>query len=353
MGAWQVPPWLLPSTAAARWFQSAGAMSSEGGSSRASGTAVAGGWPDFFIVGAPKAGTTALDALLRRVPGVSMAAVKEPRFFMSSIDPSCFFTPCVRDPADYLRLWPSGPGLIRGEASPTYLMDPAAPAAIAEVRPDARIVVALRDPVERAFSHFRYHELRTGRSTRAFSTAIRAERNAPLLDYHRSYLIEPGFYGKHLTRWLDTFGPASLHVVLLDDLMREPRAVLERLGAFLGVEVPADLDVRLSAAKRNKAAVLRWPWLRRLTMSTPLRAALRRTRAERLAVFLGERLLLSAATADQPPEPDRRFLEGVYRPDAERLCELLGRDLPWFAGRWIPPGGRGQGRVSEAPPARR
>ena len=119
--------------------------------------------PDFLVIGAPKAGTTALHAALARHPGLYMSAVKEPKFFLTDGPP-----PAKGGPGDALtyreHVWrrpdyealfdPAPPGTLRGESTPLYLYDRAAVRRIRETLPAARLIVVLRDPVERAHSNW-------------------------------------------------------------------------------------------------------------------------------------------------------------------------------------------------------
>src|SRR5246500_2536350 len=119
--------------------------------------------PDFLVIGAPKAGTTALHAALSEHPGLYMSAVKEPKFFLSDGPP-----PTKGGPGDALtyreHIWrrpeyealfaAAPPGALRGESTPLYLYDRAAMRRIRETLPTARLIVILRDPVERAHSNW-------------------------------------------------------------------------------------------------------------------------------------------------------------------------------------------------------
>ena len=119
--------------------------------------------PDFLVIGAPKAGTTALHAALARHPRLYMSAVKEPKFFLSGGPP-----PTKGGPGDALtyreHIWrrpdyealfdAAPPGTLRGESTPLYLYDRAALRRIRETLPGARLIVVVRDPVERAHSNW-------------------------------------------------------------------------------------------------------------------------------------------------------------------------------------------------------
>ena len=106
-------------------------------------------WPNLFVVGAPRAGTTSLYHYLRQHPEIYMSPLKEPHFFSHSNPQS---DTVVKHQDAYLRLFDAARGeKLRGEASPAYLADPDAPARIKDASPEAKIVAVLREPVSRAF----------------------------------------------------------------------------------------------------------------------------------------------------------------------------------------------------------
>src|SRR5438876_10275332 len=119
--------------------------------------------PDFLVVGAPKAGTTALHAALARHPSLYMSPVKEPKFFLTDGPPPARGGPGdaqtykehIWRRADYQALFDGAPaGTLRGESTPFYLYDRAAQLRIHATIPQARLIVILRDPVERAHSNW-------------------------------------------------------------------------------------------------------------------------------------------------------------------------------------------------------
>jgi hypothetical protein len=119
--------------------------------------------PDFLVIGAPKSGTTALNAALARHPGLYMSAVKEPKFFLSDGPPptkggpgdALTYREHIWRRPDYEALFDQAPaGTLRGESTPLYLYDRAALRRIRAALPDAKLIVIVRDPVERAHSNW-------------------------------------------------------------------------------------------------------------------------------------------------------------------------------------------------------
>lgn len=129
-------------------------------------------WPNLFIVGAPKAGTTSLHQYLSCFPDVYMSPVKEPNFFSKEIYSDDSDIRPIRNQSRYLSLFRGGGSLrYRGEASPAYLLDRTAPKLIRRVSPEASILITLRDPVELAYS-FYFTMLGRRQTSLSFSQAV-------------------------------------------------------------------------------------------------------------------------------------------------------------------------------------
>ena len=198
--------------------------------------------PSFVIVGAQKAGTTFLHHELLNHPDVVAPITKEIHFFddrfARGID--WYLGHFAADGVD---------GRQTGEASPGYLFHPHAPARLATALPDARVIVLLRDPVRRAYSHF-LHERRLGYEPEssfgqaleleAARTAVEAERvrcdphHVSHSLRHFSYRARGEYLGQ-LTRWEDAVGADKILVHRSEDLFTNPRAVLDDVQRFVGL----------------------------------------------------------------------------------------------------------------------
>jgi hypothetical protein len=217
--------------------------------------------PDFLILGAQKAGTTALYAYLRRHPSIAGPSWKEVSFFD--------------------RHWPRGvawyrgnfPNLARtrgklvGEASPSYLFHPLGPERVREVVPEARLVALVRNPVDRALSHY-HHEVALGREPLPFEEALEAEEERLRGEVERlvsepSYFSKEwwshtykarGRYAEQLERWLAVFPREQLLVVPSDDLSDDPAGTHARVLEFLGAP-PHRLDAYPRVYERQYEAM--------------------------------------------------------------------------------------------------
>lgn len=288
-------------------------------------------WPDFLVIGAPRSGTTTLHAVLDSAPSICMSAVKEPRYFHSS-DEFLFFSGRVSDTSEYLKLWNGcSPSQLKGEVSPTYFHDPSCPAAVKATIPSARLVLILRNPVDRAISHFHFREKRTGKSGITLAEAIDVAESGRPDDYENRYLLEPGFFGRHLRRWLELFDAGQIKILMLERLNGDFLAEMEALFAFLGL--PAEDVIDLHEQKRNSSSLPRFRAAGWLMQAGFARRLVRLLRAERLAVSLGGKLLMKKAEYAAASTADRARLFRIYQEDIRQFEELTGLDTGWLEQR--------------------
>jgi len=198
---------------------------------------------DFIVIGVQKGGTTALFDYLSDEPGVSLSRVKETHFFDDeTVDWS------APDYGRYHAHFDVERGGLRGEATPIYIYWPNSLERIRAYNPDVRLILILRNPIERAWSHWRMEYAR-GAETRPFSWCIR-EGRVRLLDsepwgYHREFsYVERGFYGEQVERLLGLFSRDQVLLLTSDALRDSPNAALARVNAFLGLSAPFAVDAR-------------------------------------------------------------------------------------------------------------
>lgn len=277
--------------------------------------------PNFAVIGAGKAGTSALYVWLRQHPDVFMpASLKETLFFCyNPADPEHVAAPRSRFPIrtleEYEALFaPAGAATAIGEATPLYLDSPQAPPHMAAVIPDARLIASLREPVSRVWSHAQMN-VRQGRATDVAAEALRLAET----DEHD--------YAPKFRLWLQHFRREQLHVFRYDDLIRDGNGVLAPIQRFLGIaELPVDVGPR-----HNPGGI---PRSRALQRVIELRA-LRRLRpiAPTAAFNLVARLRqMNLAAAPPPQEQVRRRLAARYRDDVAATQDILGLDLSDWLG---------------------
>ncbi|GAA2705368.1 sulfotransferase family protein [Actinoplanes palleronii] len=201
--------------------------------------------PDFLIAGVPKAGTTALHAALTGHPDLYLSAVKEPKFFLSDGPPPGHGGPGdvqtyqehVWRRADYEALFAPAPsGALLGEATPFYLHDLDAHDRIKKLAPDARIILLLRDPVDRAHSNWT-HLWNAGLEPEAdFLAACRAEPARIAAGWAQFWhYLGLGLYGRQLQHLYERFPREQVLLLRYRELKDAPAATLDRVCSFLGV----------------------------------------------------------------------------------------------------------------------
>lgn len=301
--------------------------------------------PDVLVVGAPKAGSTAVHAALASHPGLFMSTPKEPKYFLCGDAPP----PAQHGPgdahsrkewiwrrADYEALFDGAPeGVLLGESTPFYLWDTAAHARIAEAVPDARLIAVVRDPVDRAYSNWTHLWCDGYEPIGDFvaATELEGERAAagwaPFWRY-----VGLGRYGEQLEHLYRHVPREQVHVMRYRELVDDPTGALARIATFLDVDPAGFGPVRgenvsswVAETPVNQAlrAVVRagaWagqfppPELWR-TVERPLRALLRRDHAHRPPL-----------TTQQRAAVQRHFADDIVR-----LSDLTGRDFRDWLGQ--------------------
>jgi hypothetical protein len=275
-------------------------------------------WPNLFIVGAGRSGTTSLWSVLGSHPEICKSRLKEPHFFADWP----LGKRVRRDVGEYLALFEEPDARYRVEASTTYLWQEASAQAIKTVSPDARIVISLRDPISRAYSAYLHH-VRLAGEKRSFLEAITSELvgRRSRLD-HIVWCVLQGRYPLHLERFLSVFGRDRVHVLFFEELVADPAPALLDLYRFLDLE-PAIL--RLPHENRYRPAR---GGVGSLLLSRRGRKLARRVLPHRLR-RAGEHVLAGPQPKPEMGEEARSILARIYEPERPALEALLRRPLPW------------------------
>ena len=292
-------------------------------------------WPNFFLVGAAKAGTTSIYAYLSQHPQIYFPAVKEPHFFTQA-RPSPklqFLIEAVTKRSAYLRLYAQAAGhSIIGDASPSYLWHPEVPERIRAEIPHAKIAVILRDPVERAYSHY-LMDYREGAQSRPFYEALLDDMKRPDKGWGLSYLYyELGLYAEQVQRYLETFKPEQVKVLMFYDFCREPKGVLREMTDFLGLDPHplADID---TSRKYNSYAAPRNQYFRRMAGAKISRILGQALMPHWLGALIFERIFLKQAPKPPLDARARELFCSLYEPELDKLEKLLAAGYRNYAIR--------------------
>jgi hypothetical protein len=296
--------------------------------------------PNFFIVGAPKCGTTALSEYLRSHPNIFVSSPKEPHFFADDF-PKQKRIYNITTLDDYMALFAEAGDehLAVGEASVWYLYSSVAIRNIYQLNRDARLIVMLRNPVDMVYSlhseflHSFYED----------EPDFRKAWNLQFVDringyFTAKYYVEPAFleygrvarFGDQVERLFSTFPREHVHVILFDDFVASTQAVYEEVLSFLGV--PS--DGRKEFPRINVSKAYRMVWIADLTKPPPEKILyLARKVRDYWGIDLGwiTRTLRRFNTKKKTRKPlSRDFREELVRyfeEDIEKLSHIIDRDL--------------------------
>jgi hypothetical protein len=313
--------------------------------------------PDFLVIGAPKAGTTALHAALAAHPGLFMSAVKEPKFFLTDGPPPTrgggpgdvqTYREHVWRREDYEALFEDAPpGSLRGESTPFYLYDQAAQERIRALIPGAKLIVVLRDPVERAHSNWT-HLWSAGLEPIGDFVRACAEEDARVAAgwadfWHYTRL---GRYGEQLDRLLLRFPREQVLVLRYRTLLDAPAQALDDICEFLGVTPGIIAEVPRENVTAHPSGTLTHLAVSKLVRGT---AAAGRHLPAQAGTALArplERFLQRSARQRRPLSwEQRQALLPYFEDDVKRLETITGA----YFGDWLQPKKRSGGLVGARP----
>lgn len=291
---------------------------------------------DFIIIGAQKSGTTSLYRYLQSHPRIYMPPDKEAPFFSDN-------ERLAKGWSWYLNEYFAGaPGdALWGKASPQYMAVSAVPVRIKAQIPSVKLIAILRNPIDRAYSHYKM-AVRRGTEQRNFVealeqllplSAMRAARELQAFpeDETRFYLAW-GEYGRILGNYLEHFSIEQLKVVFLDDLEQRPQEVLDTVVEFL--ELPTEYTPANLGRRYHRGGVRRrYTRFRAFLKRTPLIWIWRRlpSRLQRTLSFWYDiyDVVPDGQSRSAVPDYIREKLVKFYRADVQNLEELLGVQVPW------------------------
>jgi hypothetical protein len=314
--------------------------------------------PDFFVAGAPKAGTTAVHVALARHPALYMSAVKEPKFFLTEGPPPTKGGPGdvrtyrehVWQRDDYEALFNGAPaGALRGESTPFYLYSREAQRRIQALIPDAKLIVILRDPVERAHSNW----------THLWSAGLDPVDDFVLACAEEQRRIEAGWadfwhytalgrYGEQLEHLYTVFPREQVFVFRYRALIENPAQVLDRICAFLGVPQGVVTEIpRENVTAHPERSARHWAMSKALRVSS---AASRVVPGASNVTGSLERILQRDSRPRQPLTwQQRQALIPKFEADIRLLEDITGEDF----SNWLQPRGDTGGLVGTRPTGQR
>jgi len=287
-------------------------------------------FPNFFIVGAPKAGTTSLYYYLKRHPEVFMSPIKEPNFFSydETVKQNLYHKEKgVGTLAEYRKLFASANGQKAiGEASVSYLFYPSVAEKIKHMVPGARIIMSLRNPVDRAYSHY-YMEHKLGYVSESLEDIVFRKSKHPNAHLYYQQFVELGLYYQQVKRYLDAFGKDQVKIFIHDDLNDKLEIMILAVFDFLGLD---KTYIPSLEGKYNTYSIPRNPFFRKLYSQKQLRT-LARTLVPPEKVEAIKSIFLTRDKKADKNEAAVKELKRIFTPDIKELEKLLDRNLSsWY-----------------------
>lgn len=278
---------------------------------------------DFVGIGAVKCGTTWIYECLQEHPQLSLAPKDQAQialFFKES--------PSEAEMEEYKSFfWDKGSGILNGDFHIGYLEDKKAVYRIKKHNPDIKIIVCLRNPIERVYSHYRYLKFSRNKDWDNLEQGLKQEPK----------MLEPGFYYKHLRIFFDNFPRENVLVLIYEEIKRDKKRFIQQIYKFLGVDdtfVPPSINIKvnLTQFKLTKLGKFihkgiakpllkntKWAW--KLKQSIFIKKAL---------CCLSEHYPGKDRPCPSIKEGTREYLRDIYREDIQNLEELINKDLSFW-----------------------
>ena len=284
-------------------------------------------YPNFLIIGAPKAGTTSLYHYLQQHPDIQFAEMKEPKFFSFGLNGVDFRghekgvnlieRTTITDLTSYLQLFNSLTAKNIGEASPNYFHFKGAEEKIYEFIPDVRMVLILRNPIERIYSDWK-HNVRMGwepvknfkRVLEITPKRMECKKTLPYYDY-----LNKGCYASHLKRFYKFFKKEQIKIIFYEDFKKETNHICNEIISFLGIDQEYTFRTDKVYMKSNftPKSMRLFKLTKRIKKYSP--------RLTRVLNFLN-------SIPEELGDREKIFLFEYYKDEIEELEKLIGRNLP-------------------------
>ena len=278
-------------------------------------------WPTFFIAGVEKSGSTSFWNYLKDTDNVFMSNPKAPGFFHGNRKKHV-----VDKESEYLKLFKnSSNNKAIGEATVSYFTNPDSAKLIKHKVPNAKIIILLRNPIERAFSHFLMYSSK-GLEKESFHTIVQKYRkNLEKGNTESNIYLDPSFYFEHVKRYIDIFGKDNVKIIILEEFLKNPKLEFRELLDFLGVDsnIPDTINEKFGEYAKGKGEIhekiLKSKLIIRISRMIP-----RSLRWKMKRKYLLEKKL-------EINKEDYEMLQEMFTKNIEDLEKLLEQKFSWFS----------------------
>ena len=257
-----------------------------------------------------------------------MSPVKEPNFFSITNIPEDHYLKPIRNTEKYLSLFN---GVLNekifGEATTLYLSDPKTPNLILKKSPNAKILISLRDPVERLFSNY-IMLVNNGWFNESFHDKIQNMLQNNQVYITPYFRLDTSFYLEDVKRYLEIFGSKQVKIIIFEEFILDTKKTLKNIVDFLGLK---NSDIRFKNVIHNPAELRspRGKIAEQILASENVHKIVRRIIPTNVKQFLQNKVLKEKKPLPKLEQEDRDALIEFYKNDVKKLKEMLGRKLPW------------------------
>jgi len=283
-------------------------------------------YPDFFIVGGSRCGTTSLYSYLKQHPDVFLPERKEPHYYSSQSTPLPYWLLPLKSiitKQDYLQLFEdSKENMIVGDASSTYLMNLDAPKLIFEDNPNAKIIISLRNPIDRTYTAY-LAQYRSGNEKKSFGESIRRDFSAITgEELQRQSALNSDYY-EYVKNYYHYFPKEHIKIIIFEEFIKNPKQTMKELLHFLNLSTELNIKYeQYNEFKFPKNEVSKAIVNNRFIVNISLALI-----PAKIRHYIFRRLV--TRTKPLMLEKDRDFLKEKYVMGVKKLESLLNKNLPW------------------------
>ena len=283
--------------------------------------------PNFFIVGAPKSGTTNISYYLMQHPQVFMPENLEPYFFARLDTPQNYEREIISDEKKDLNLFKNAKNCKAiGESSPVYLYCPHSALEIKNRFPNSKIIISLRNPIEIAYSEYFSLKFMGFDKNRSFNELLDSSKEQlDQNEFHIDSLLEAGFYSKHIKRFQKIFSKNQIKIIIFEEYIKNTIPTINSILSFLDI----DKSIAFKTAPKGAYKVPRNFASQKLMNNSTFRKTAKFIIPTVARQKIGERFLVKESSRPVLKQNERQRLKEIYQDDVENLAKLLGRSLPW------------------------
>ena len=283
--------------------------------------------PNFFIVGAPKSGTTNISYYLIQHTQVFMPENLEPYYFARLDIPQNYEREIISDEKKYLNLFKNAKNCKAiGESSPVYLYCPHSALEIKNRFPNSKIIISLRNPIEIAYSEYFSLKFMGFDKNRSFNELLDSSKEQlDQNEFHIDSLLEAGFYSKHIKRFQKIFSKNQIKIIIFEEYIKNTIPTINSILSFLDI----DKSIAFKTAPKGAYKVPRNFASQKLMNNSTFRKTAKFIIPTVARQKIGERFLVKESSRPVLKQNERQRLKETYQDDVENLAKLLGRSLPW------------------------